>query len=235
MSYTNKDFVSQIRSMSKLLSSDQMITDRAILREGKDVANLLVKQSMDKRKLWQSPNVFAFFPCLEMEKVPISECCEYISETMVAKSKKKLPKIGEGTWGLAIQGVYGLDMTKKLKEVNPNRYANILKLKLNVNDVYYWVLNDHLYISNPDTKAANMFLYPAEIVSNDLLFPGADCDCMVKPHISDLCANPLDQPFYAPSDRITDIKNIVYSTLMKVYFGISIDKTSDNKDDQTKQ
>lgn len=235
MSYTNRDFCSQIRSMSKLLSSDQMITDRAILREGKDAVNLLVKQSMDKRKLWQSPNVFAFLPCLEMEKVPISECCDYTSEMMVAKSKKKLPKIGEGTWGLAIQGVYGLDMTKKLKEVTPNRFANILKLKLKTNDVYYWVLNDHLYISNPDTKAANMFLYPAEPISNDLLFPGKDCNCSVKPHISDLCANPLDQPFYCPADRVTDIKNIVYSTLMKTYFGIKADETSNNLDESERK
>lgn len=235
MSYTNRDFVSQVRSLNKLLSSDQMITDRAIMKEGKDAVNLLVKQSMDKRKLWQSPNVFAFLPCIAMEEVPITECCDYTSEVMIAKSKVKLPRIGEGTWGLAIQGVFGLDMKKKLKEVTPSRYANLLKLNLKTNEVYYWIQNDYLYVSNSKTKRVNMFLYPTEIVDNALLYPGEDCDCQVKPDISDLCANPLDQPFYCPADRVLDVKNIVYATLMKIYFGISIDKTSDNKDDQVKQ
>jgi len=96
MAYTGRDFVSQVRSLNKLLSSDQLITDRAILHEGKDATNLIVKQSTDKRKLWQSPSVFAYFPCLEMEKVPITECCDYTSDREVAKSKKKLPQIGEG-------------------------------------------------------------------------------------------------------------------------------------------
>lgn len=232
--YTNRDFVSQIRSMSKLLSSDQMISDRTILHEGKDTVNLLVKQSMDKRKLWQSPNVFAFFPCLQMKKVPITECCDYTSDIEVAKSVLKLPKIGEGTWGLAIQGVFGLDMRKKFKEVTPTRYANILKLGLKTNEIYYWIQNDHLYVSNDNTKAVNIYLYPAEIVNNALLYPGADCDCQVKPHIEDLCANPLDQPFYCPADRVVDVKNIVYTSLMKTYFNLAVDRTSNNNDETSK-
>lgn len=235
MNYTNRDFVSQIRSMSKLLSSDQLITDRAVLREGKDAANLLVKQSLDKRKLWQSPNLFAYLPCLEMSKVPITECCEFTSDIKVAKSKKKLPSIGEGTWGLAIQGVFGVDNMKKLKEVTPSRYSNLLKLGLKTNDIYYWIQNNYLYISNPETKAANIFLYPTTIIDNDLLYPGEDCDCQVKPHIEDLCANPLDQPFYCPLDRIHEIKSLVFKNLLSVYYSIQGDETLNNLDESTRK
>lgn len=232
--YTNRDFVSQIRSMSKLLSSDQLITDRTIMHEGKDAANMLVKQALDKRKLWGSPNLFAYLPCLEMQQVPLSECCEYTSEAEVAKSKKKLPKIGEGIWGLAIQGIFGLDNQKKFKEVTPTRYANILRLGLSTKDVYFWIQNDHLYVSNAHTSKVNMFAYFSEIIPNDLLFPGEDCECITPPSIEDLCANPLDQPFYFPMDKLPDLKNMVYTTLMRVYQQSAIDKTSNNNDETSK-
>lgn len=229
--YTNRDFVSQIRSMSKLLSSDQMITDRTILREGKDAANLLVKQSLDKRKLWQSPNLFTTVPCLEMERAPLAECCEYTSPRDVARSVKKLPRIGEGVWGLAIQGVFSVDNMKKFKETTPTRYANILKLGLKTNDVFYWMINDHLYVSTPDTEAVNFFAYFTEAVTNDLLF-AEDCAC--KPTIPDICTNPLDHPFHFPADKIADIKNIVYRSLMQTYFQLPVDRTSNNNDETSK-
>lgn len=221
--------------MNKLLSSDQLITDRAIVHEGKDAANMIITQSLDKRKYWQSPNLFAYFPCLEMKKVPITECCEYTGSRDVAKSVKKLPKIGEGQWGLAIQGVFGLDNMKKFKETTPSRFSNILKLGLLTKDLFYWIINDSLYVSNPDTKAVNMFAYPAEIImDNSLLFPGEDCDCMIKPDIEDLCASPLDQPFYAPQNRVEDIKKLVYQNLMRTYFNLIIDKTSNQLDEASK-
>lgn len=232
--YTVRNFVSDIRGMNKMLSSDQIITDRVIASEGRSTANLIVGQILAKRKLWNSPNLFAFLPCLDMEPVPLSECCEYTSERKVAKSKKKLPKIGEGFYGLAIQGVFGLDNMKKFKEVTPARYSNLLKMGL-AYGVYFWIINDYLYISNEDTRKVNMYVYCTEDVPNDLLFP-SDCDCKIKPHIEDICANPLDKPFYFPAERIDDIKKIVYDKLMRTYFNVPSEenKTSDNKNDTTK-
>lgn len=229
MSYTIRNFVSEVRSMNKLLSSDALINDRTIAFEGRSTANLIVGQIFDKRKLWNSPNLFAFMPCIIMEKVPLSECCEYTSEKFVAKSKKKLPKIGEGIFGLCVQGVFGLDNKKKFKEVTPARYANHLKMGLD--GLYWWIIDDHLFVSNEDTKAINMYAYCTEDVPNDLLFP-PDCPC--KPSTGDLCTNPLDKQFFFPMNRLDDVKKIVYDKLMRVYFQTTVDKTSDNKDDTSK-
>lgn len=231
---TNREIISQVRSMSKLLSSDILISDRVVYNECKDTANKLVKQSLDKRKLWQSPNLFAFLPCLEMEEVPLSECCDFTSECNIAKSKKKLPTIGEGIWGLAIQGVFGLDRSIKLKESNPNRYSNLLKLQLRKKDVYYWIQNNHLYVTNPSTRAVDMYAYFLDDIPNDLLFPGETCDCKPKPDIGSLCTPTLDKKFYFPGDKVDDLKSIVYNNLLKVYFGINADKTS-NQLDETKR
>lgn len=230
---TNRDIVSQIRSINKLFA-DATINDRIILNEARNAANLIVHQDTDKRKLWTSPNLFAFIPCLEMAEAPIQECCEFTSECNVAKSVLPIPKIGEGVWGLAIQGVFGLDGKRKLKELDPNRYANTLQLKLKVNDVYYWVLNDHLYISNPDTRSVNMYAYFTEDIPNTLLFPGANCDCIQKPDIASQCTPIMDKKFYFPDYRMSDLNAIVEKRLLESYFNVPLDRTSNNNDEQSK-
>lgn len=232
--YTNRDFISQVRSMSKLLSSDGIVNDRTILKEGRMIGLKLVKQAFDQRKLLTSPYLFAFLPCLELEEANLSECCEYTSDTKIARSKKKLPKIGESNWGLAIQGVFGLDGRKRLKQTDPGKYANILKLGLKTHDTFFWILNDKLYTTDPANKAVNIYLFPAEEIPNDLLFPGENCDCQNPPDIKDLCASELDKRFYFPGEKIFDIVQILYKHLLEVYFNVPSDKTSDNKDDTSK-
>lgn len=228
---TYRQMISDVRSDLKLISSDILIPDRFIMSELRDAANLLVIQSLKVRKLWQSPNIFTPIRCIPMEKVPISECCDYTSPRNVAKSKFSLPKIGEGVFGLAIQMVTGLDDNKKFVEVTPMRYANLLRLKLVTNDIYYWMYNQYLYVSNPDTEATNLFAYFTEDIPNDLLFPGGDCDCKNKPSLQDLCTNPYDKNFWFPSDRIKDVKDIVVTKLSATFLKLKQDVTSDNKED----
>lgn len=228
---TIRQTISNIRGSNKLLSSDILISDRLIASEIRNAGNTLVQRDFDKRKLWQSPNLFTPILCLEMEKVPLTECCEYVGDKEVARSVKVLPQIGEGTWGLAIQAVFGMDMSRKFKECTPSRYSNLLKLKLTTKDVYYWMQNGHLYVSNPDTELVNMFPYFTEDVPNNLLFPGEDCKCATPPDIKDLCTNPLDKPFRFPANRLKDVEDMVVDRLNRSFFNKREDKTSDNKED----
>lgn len=227
---TIRQYISNIRGSQKLLTSDALISDRFIASELRNAANLIVSQQMDKRKLWQSPNLFTPILCLEMEKIPLTECCEYTGDREVAMSKKSLPNIGEGIWGLAIQLVTGMDQSKKFIETTPSRYANLLKLNLTTKDIYYWIQNQKLYISNADTKLSNLFAYFTEDVANDLLYPGKDCKCATPPDINNLCVNPLDKPFKFPANRFSDIENIVLDRLNKTFNRKKEDITSDNKE-----
>lgn len=233
---TYRQIVSDIRGMNKLLSSDDLINDRVVMNEVRSGANLIVGQALAKREYWQSPTLFAPILCLEMETVSLSQCCEYVGEKMVAISKKSLPKIGEGLFGLAIQGVYGLDGSKKFSPTNPNRYSNLLKLNLPNRGNFFWIRADgRVIVTNEDTKKINMFAYFTEPIPNDLLYPGKDCDCMVKPSITNLCTNPLDQTFFFIDKKIYDLKQLVYKNLLATYFGIQEDVTSDNKNDTTRK
>ena len=129
---TLRKLVSDVRSTHKLLSTDNLITDRVIASELRNNALLLIKRETNLRKLWATATLFTTIPCLEMIEVPISECCEYSDPCTVARTKFKLPRIAEGNYQYIIQGVYSINAMggkgKKLKEITINRYLNLLKL-----------------------------------------------------------------------------------------------------------
>jgi len=228
---TNRQFISDIRSLNKILSSDATVNDRSILREGKTVASLLIKQQTDKRKLFQSPNLFTNISCLEMVKVPLAECCEYISDSLIARSKQKLPTIGEGLFGLLVQQVASVDGMQKFNESTPMRYANILRLQLPVVKVFFWMYNDYLYVTNPETKNVRLSAYFEDEVSNEILYP--ECDCESTPD-EDKCISDLDKEFKCAPHLMEAVKTMTHKKLLEIYFNVPLDKTDNDKDEQSK-
>lgn len=225
---TVREVISRVRGMEKLLSSDATITDRVIMRELKSRAILFIKQQADKRRLWQTSTIFTNIPCIEMIERPISDCCEFVSDLKVSRSRFKIPKISEGVYGLLIHGVFSVDSSRKLKEVTISRYINLLKLGLFTKDVYYWFYDQYLYVSSPYVRLVNMWAYFEDDVPKDLLYP--DCDCSAG--TPDPCTSPLDLEFKCPGYLETTVVKDTLDTLMKTYFRIPVDHTSDNKDDQ---
>jgi hypothetical protein len=106
---TLRKLVSDVRSVHKILSTDSLITDRAIASEIRNNALMLIKRETNLRKLWATDTLFTTIPCLEMIEVPISECCNYVDDCTVARTKLKLPRISEGNYQYVIQGVYSIN------------------------------------------------------------------------------------------------------------------------------
>ena len=228
---TNRDVISRVRSKHRLLSADNQISDRAIIAELRSKAALLIKRETNLRRLWNSPNLFTTLGCVAMEPVDMSECCDYRGHKQVARSKKKLPRISEGTFGLIIQGVYNVVGSKKLIETNPNRYVNVLKLSLPESNTYYWVLNEYLYVSKPEIEVVRLIAYFDEDVPLDLMME--DCDCGPTKDEVD-CTNPLDRTFKCPSYLEDAAVTMASTELLQSYFQIPVDKTSNQIDEQTK-
>ena len=229
---TVRDMISRVRSLEKLLSADASITDRVIMRELKSKAVYYIKQQIDKRKLWQSSTIFTNIPCLQMETLPLANCCEFVSDQEVSRSKYKIPKISEGIYGLLVHGVFPVDSSRKLKEITLPRYINILKLGLPNKDTYYWIYDNYLFISSPYVRLANIWAYFEEDVPDNLLYP--DCDCPAQ-RVKDPCMNPIDLEFKCPGFLEDVVVKETLKVLMETYFRIDDDKTSDNKDDQVKK
>ena len=230
-----RKLVSDVRSTHKLLSSDNLITDRVIASEIKNNSLLLIKRETNLRKLWATSTLFTTIPCLEMVEVPISECCDYVDPCTVARSKYKLPRIAEGNYQYLIQGVYSINAMggsgKKLKEITINRYVNLLKLPIIKKEAYYWIINDYLYVSDPLLQAIRIAALFEEDVPNELLYPEKGCgDC--NPTDEEWCKNPLDKEFFLPGYLEKQVLELTSQKLLSTYFRLKTDITEDNVDGQ---
>jgi len=219
---TLRKIVSTVRSSHKLLSSDNILTDRSIAAEVKAVTNLLVKRESNLRKLWATDTLFQTIPCVELIEVPISECCDYVSECTIARSKYKIPRIAEGNYQYIIQGIWSINAlsgtTKKLDEITINRYVNLLKLPLIKKTTYYMIVNDYLYVTNPFLKAVRIAAFFEEDIPNEIMFP--ECDCGQEYSLDDLCKNPLDKKFALPGYLEKQVLDLVSERLIRTYFQI---------------
>lgn len=227
MEKTLRSLVSTVRSSHKLLSTDNLLNDRSIAAEIKVATYLLIKRETNLRKLWATDTLFDTIPCLEMIEVPISECCDYVDECMIARSKYKLPRISEGNYQYLIQGVYSINALggkgKKLKEVTINRYTNLLKLPIVKKEEYYMIVNGYLYVTNPLVKMIRMSAFFEEDIPSEILF--SDCACGNEQNTDELCKNPLDRKFGLPGYLEKQILDLTSQRLLSTYFKLPADKT----------
>lgn len=232
---TLRKLVSDVRSVHKILSTDSLITDRAIASEIRNNSLLLIKRETNLRKLWSTDTLFTTIPCLEMIQVPISECCDYTDPCTVARTKFKLPRISEGNYQYTIQGVYSINAMsgqgKKLKEITVNRYLNLLKLPVIKNEQYFWISNGYLYVNNPLLKAIRFVGFFEEDVPNDIMYPEEGCG---SDHYSleDICKNPLDKEFALPGYLEQQVLELTSKKLLSTYFSIKTDLSQDGADGQ---
>lgn len=232
---TFRKLVSDVRSMHKLLSTDSLVTDRAIMSEVRNNAFLLIKRETNLRKLWATDTVFTTIPCLEMVEVPISECCDYADPCTVSRTKFKLPRITEGNYQYVIQGVYSINAMsgqgKKLKEITINRYVNLLKLPIIKKEEYYWISNGYLYVNNPLLKAIRLVALFEEDVPNEIMYP--ECGCGSPDYTTEqLCMNPLDKESPVPGYLEKQVLELTSQKLLSTYFRLKTDITSDGVDGQ---
>jgi hypothetical protein len=232
---TLRKLVSDVRSVHKILSTDSLITDRAIASELRNNSLLLIKRETNLRKLWSTDTLFTTIPCMEMCEVPISECCNYADPCSVARSKHKLPRISEGNYQYVIQGVYSINALsgqgKKMKEITVNRYLNLLKLPVIKKEEYFWISNDYLYISNPSIQAVRFVALFEEDVPNSIMYP--DCGCGTPSYTEEeLCKNPLDKEFSLPGYLEKQVLDLTSQKLLQTYFQLKTDITDDGIDGQ---
>ncbi len=231
---TGRKLVSDVRSMHKIISTDASITDRAIISEIKNNALLLIKRETNLRKLWATDTIFTTLPCVEMIEVPISECCGYVDPCTISRSKHKLPTIAEGNYQYVIQGVYSINALggkgTKLKEITVNRYTNLLGLASVKKDLYYMIVDDYLYVTNPNIQAIRISALFTEDVPNELLYP--PCCCGSDVVVDDFCMNPLDKEFPLPGYLEKQTLELTSQKIMNTYFSVKTDITADGIDGQ---
>ena len=232
---TLRKLVSDVRSVHKILSTDSLITDRAIASEIRNNSLLLIKRETNLRKLWATDTLFTTIPCLEMIEVSISECCNYVDPCSIARTRFKLPRISEGNYQYVRQGVYSINAMsgqgKKLKEISINRYINLLKLPIIKKEEYFWISNGYLYVNNPLLKAIRFVALFEEDVENEIMYP--ECGCGTPEYtIDEICKNPLDKEFPLPGYLEQQVLELTSKKLLSTYFNLKTDTSQEGIDGQ---
>lgn len=222
---TLAEMVSRVRSAFKLIDADNIISNRVCADELKTAANKLIKQQVDKRRLFSTDNIFTEIPCLEMIQVPLAECCDYTSPCTISRSKVKLPKIGVSIYGPLIDGMYSIDGTVKFDYMDPDRFANILRLyPAGKRPDVGWLKNGYVYVSRDSIETISVNPYFEGFVTS------GDYNCTGPQTCPE---NPMDQEFKCPGYLGQDVINMARDMILRDYKRSTDDKTVDN-DDQSK-
>ena len=231
---TVRKLVSDVRAMHRLLSTDNLITDRAIASEIKNNTILLVKRETNLRRLWATDTLFTTIPCLELEQVSITECCDFVDDCTIARTKLKLPRISEGNYQYLIQGVWSINamggMGKKFKDISINRYLNLLKLPIIKNESYYWIVNDYLYLTDPLVQKVRIAALFEEDIPNEVRYSGKCAEDITN---EEWCLNPLDRESFCPGYLEKQVLELTSQKLLNTYFRLKDDLTTNNIDGQS--
>lgn len=225
---TLRECVSDIRSRLNLDSKDYRISDRMIASLIKEVAVKFLRQQTNAKKLWSTDTIFTTIPCLEMTNVSIAECCDFKSPKRIARSVVQLPRISEGYYGYLIQGVWDVETSREFKYINHNRYIDLLKLKTKAKDIYYWIYNNYLYVTDEMIQKVRISAFFEEDLPYEIRFPS--CQCCSNSNIN-YCYNPLDDEFKLPGYLKNDILNATVQLIATTVLRIPQERSSDDRID----
>ena len=220
---TVQDMISRVRSSFKLIAADNVISNRVVADELKSAAIKLIKQQTDKRRLFSSDNIFTHIDCLEMQAVPLAECCDYKDPCMIARSKLKLPRIAENIYGPLVQGVYSINGKVRFDYADADRYANLLKMYPNKKGLrYWWIHNNYLYVTDSLIEEVNVSPFFEDFVDARDYGCGNSLECPT---------NPLDMEFKCPGYLEADVVNMARDMIQRDYKRSIDDKTVNNNDE----
>lgn len=223
MAVTYRNIVGKIRGLLKLSSPDALISDRLILSVIQGVNTKLVTQQLNKRIGSNSPNLFTNIPCIRMKSVPLYSCCETQSQCNIAKSIDPIPDIVDSYYNLAIRHVSSVDGKVKFNEMDsPARYSNLLKIYPKTKDKYFFIVDKHLYVTDPEIELVSISAFFRDLVDPQQF--SCNKNSLVCP------TNPLDLEFRSLPKMEDDIVNICLQELMQTFKNSQEDRSSNGQE-----
>jgi len=212
-----KEWISQIRNLSKTLKQDNVyITDRLIFSLIKKHAAPLIYQEDGKMKIMKMDFLFTpieFTELVEVDKIE-AECVGIKTDCTIKRTKDKLPAIFTGYWGAVIRDVSSIDGNIEIYPTSPRSYVrkrNSSNAKYDKNK-YYWFLNDYLYFPDMEWDAVRI----------EAIFESLIDSCGKK----DPCSDYQEMEVGIPDYLISTIQGLVMQDL-SIHFQIPSDAQND--------
>lgn len=214
--------ISKIRNLVKASNQDAFITDRYLYALILTYAKLFIQRLDSANKLIRYRSVFHPIPCKELIEVSAVEACCVDIQTCCTfmRTKNKIPKVMEGSFGPLISLVTSIDGSQIIQPTFPSlfvRMSNTTNFQYNKTK-YYWYMDGYLYFPNIVWEAVTVHgLWEDSVQIN--------CDPDSR------CVRRQDEPTNIPDFMMSDIQQAIKNDL----FGtMQIQKEPQISDNQSK-
>jgi len=146
--------ITRVRAALKAVKEDPFLTDRNIYFAVIKYGETLLKREDNQYKLMKMSSIWTDLPYVELidvDKIQ-AQCAGVYSGCYVKRTKEKLPKILDGSFGPLIRSVSSIDGSMELYRTEPATYTSITKttnFKYN-KQKYFWYIDGYLYL--PDNQ-----------------------------------------------------------------------------------
>lgn len=233
---TVRKAISEIRKGLRENDADSRMSNKFIYAVIKKNAAMLIRQRSDSFRILRQQSFYQWLKCVVVEEAPaIDPCCGIRSKCTVFRTRDRLPRMYEDSYGAIIKNVMTIDGPghgTELQPVTPDAWDRKRKNPWGKNgastDRYYFYDDGYLYFPNTDWRRIKIRAYFQEDVSSLNL-----CDnCADTP--STECFRYMDNEFKLPPDLWKYVAEAVVQEMMAEYKQIPPDVFI-NKDEAKKQ
>lgn len=168
---TRSEIISRLRNSIKEVTSDSKYTNRFLWNVFWTKAQLLLQRESDRAKLYNQTDIWKTI-CVKMDKVSplLCDCLQLPMDCVVYRSRFRLPKIIEGTFGKLYRFISSADLSKFIILVSPYQYQN--KQTKYSKEKYAFIHDGYLW--TPHTKWSHLIVSAifGEEIENEFM-----CDC----------------------------------------------------------
>lgn len=193
--------IARVRNVLKAVKEDPFITDRFIFSMIIKHAQFLIRQQDTMNQLLKFQSFFKKLPCVELIEVDkIEACCDIKSGITIRRTKDKIPRVMEASFGPLFRSVMSIDGSQEIYRTEPSHYRSLTLTsgyKYNKNK-YYWYLNDYLYFPN----------IPWDAISVEGIFQD-DISAFSCDSCEDKCTPRQEQEFQIPDYMFAQIEQNV--------------------------
>ncbi len=217
-------YISNITNDFKAYEGDMYLSPKFIYYKSIDIASDFVSKSNGgSRRLYKLQEGWKSIECLEMEEVPVTECCEIDTRICqkLMKSKFPIPNTFTSMFGNVIKYVASNNLGAFYDPTTPRIWKAIQKREYkDKSKKFYWIIDNYIYIPIPvgeegspeSIRLEGWFIEPWKA---DLL--NAETD------EKEICISPLDYEMPIPENLRNDVSRELYNQLRQVYLQIQID------------
>jgi hypothetical protein len=197
--------ITRVRAVLKAVKEDAFLTDRNIYFAIIKYGQTLLKREDNQYKLMKISSIWTDLPYVELidvDKVDAG-CAGIYSGCYIKRTKEKLPKILDGTFGPLIRSVSSIDGSAELYRTEPGTYTSITKttnFKYN-KQKYFWYIDGYLYLPNCEWDAIKI----------EALFDGDISEYLCPPNESCNIRQDMNLPF--PQYLFSEIEQFVIKDL----------------------